>query len=231
MIEIFLNTRREYLHRGLCKCCIYNTNTNEMPNHFTCTVNGAIYNVIVKVIFSHVKITCFHILKVSYFYVKAQLWFHQCSNILKCIIILITDDQHWCLLWSVLSLVLCWKGTSWQSHSEVCRCQYHCQLASIHHWQKYSSTGWRLYGIQQKEVKSALLTKWLTDGQAVRKTDSKSDRCRKSHADTFLLASYTDAVWAWTTILRQHRRLYFHQLPYRPPNLPLFQGKFLKSIF
>ena len=73
MIEIFLSTRREYLHRELCKCCIYNTNTNEMRNHFTCTVNGAIYNVIVKVIFSHVKITCFHILKVSYFYVKAQL--------------------------------------------------------------------------------------------------------------------------------------------------------------
>ena len=42
----------------------YEINTNEVPNHFTLIVffgvKGAIYDVaITKVIFSHVKITCY----------------------------------------------------------------------------------------------------------------------------------------------------------------------------
>lgn len=68
------------------------------------------------------------------------------------------------------------------------------------------------------------------------------------HADTFLLASYADALWAFHAIFHLHRRLHLHGLssniqeslghslespglPYRPPNLLLFPGKCLKSTF
>ena len=69
--EIFFNTRREisYLQAAM-KCSIYYINTNEIPNHFTFRCerhdllcnhsNDDLFMCEDNMLFSHVKISCFH---------------------------------------------------------------------------------------------------------------------------------------------------------------------------
>lgn len=60
--NIFQHNKRNFVSLGGHVIVVFITQIkNEVPNHFTGTVKGAIYYVTVaKVIFSHVKITCFH---------------------------------------------------------------------------------------------------------------------------------------------------------------------------
>ena len=81
MIEVFFNTRRDILYVQVAmQCSIYYINTNEIPNPFTFCCkrrdllcnrsNGDLFTREDNMLFSHVKISCFH--------AKAHLEFRWC---------------------------------------------------------------------------------------------------------------------------------------------------------
>ena len=85
-MRYFFNTKREISYlQAATSCSIYYINTNEIPNHFTLIVfwcelrdlscslsNGDIFTCEDNMLFSHVKISCFH--------AKTHLVFHRCLN-------------------------------------------------------------------------------------------------------------------------------------------------------